>query len=267
MTENTLVGHFLTQPAQTHLDCGAEGIPMSQHHAVINIQALDFWLARGAIVVVAALQVAALRYADHLPEGLRWFAPTLEIVLVILLSIATAWNQNRARQATSEHHWSIIARHRRAIRGFALLVTALVSIVNVDALVDLVRDLLTDMGVREGNLLLQALNLWVTNVVIFALWFWELDRGGPAMRGLHSTTASDFLFPQMTTEARERDKRFSPGFVDYLFLAFTNATAFSPTDTLPLSQRAKLLMMIEASISLLIVALVAARAINMLPGA
>jgi hypothetical protein len=83
------------------------------------------------------------------------------------------------------------------------------------------------------------------------------------MRGLHSTKTADFLFPQMTL-GTEDNIRFSPGFIEYLFLSLTNATAFSPTDTLPLSQRAKLLMMIEASISLLTVALVAARAVNIL---
>lgn len=113
------------------------------------------------------------------------------------------------------------------------------------------------------TLLLDALNIWVTNVIVFALWFWSTDRGGPPTCGLVKRAHADFLFPQMTLLDREvRD--WLPGFVDYVFLAFTNATAFSPTDTLPLTQRAKLLMMAEAMISLLTIALVAARAVNIL---
>ena len=103
----------------------------------------------------------------------------------------------------------------------------------------------------------------MTNVIVFALWFWSTDRGGPPTCGLVKLAKADFLFAQMTLNDRElRD--WLPGFVDYFFLAFTNATAFSPTDTLPLSQRAKLLMMAEAMISLLTIALVAARAVNIL---
>ncbi|RUW66408.1 hypothetical protein EOA31_31335, partial [Mesorhizobium sp. M4B.F.Ca.ET.049.02.1.2] len=100
-------------------------------------------------------------------------------------------------------------------------------------------------------------------VIVFSLWFWSTDRGGPPTCGLVKRAQADFLFPQMTLPDREI-RGWLPGFVDYAFLAFTNATAFSPTDTLPLTQRAKLLMMAEALISLLTIALVAARAVNIL---
>jgi hypothetical protein len=113
------------------------------------------------------------------------------------------------------------------------------------------------------TLLLDAVNIWVTNVIVFALWFWGLDGGGPAARHAAGKPAFEFLFPQATID-REGTAPFAPGFVDYLFLSFTNATAFSPTDTMPLSQRAKLLMMAEAMISLLTIAFVAARAVNIL---
>jgi len=118
-------------------------------------------------------------------------------------------------------------------------------------------------GGSAQTLLVDALNIWVTNVIIFALWFWSTDRGGPPTCGLTKRAEADFLFPQMTLHDRELGN-WIPGFIDYLFLAFTNATAFSPTDTLPLTARAKLLMMTEAMISLLTVALVAARAVNIL---
>ena len=108
------------------------------------------------------------------------------------------------------------------------------------------------------------LNIWFTNVVIFALWFWNLDRGGPATRGLESAGRPDLLFPQMTSLPDEAEEAWTPGFIDYLFVSFTNATAFSPTDTMPLSPRIKLLFMLEAAVSLATVGLVAARAVNVL---
>jgi hypothetical protein len=112
-------------------------------------------------------------------------------------------------------------------------------------------------------LLLDAANIWSTNVIVFALWFWNLDRGGPAARGVSADDKPDFLFGNMLQAAPSTDG-WSPGFIDYLYPAFTNATAFSPTDTLPMSPTAKLLMMVQASTSLLTVALVAARAVNVL---
>ena len=116
----------------------------------------------------------------------------------------------------------------------------------------------------KTTLLLDALNIWATNVIVFALWFWSIDHGGPATRGLVETEKCDFLYPQMTIGEPREPCTWSPGFIDYLYLSFTNATAFSPTDTLPLSGRAKLLMMTESAISLLTIALVAARAVNIL---
>jgi hypothetical protein len=228
---------------------------------VVHTQSLDFWLARAAVAGVVGLQLLII---NDLSMGPRWLGPGVEIALLVPLSIATAWNQDHARRATTDDHWYVVARHRRAIRRLALVLTAIVSLMNFGALIALVRALLAGNAASGTTLLLDALNIWATNIIAFALWFWSIDRGGPSMQGLHGVGAADFLFPQMTMEAHGPDGQFSPGFVDYLFLSFTNATAFSPTDTLPLSQRAKLLMMAEASISLLTVALVAARAVNIL---
>ena len=113
-------------------------------------------------------------------------------------------------------------------------------------------------------MLLDALNIWFTNIVVFALWFWNLDHGGPAMRGLDTERAADFLFPQMIAGRAEGAEQWTPGFIDYFYVSFTNATAFSPTDAMPLSARSKLLMMVEAGASLLTVGLVAARAVTVL---
>ena len=111
-------------------------------------------------------------------------------------------------------------------------------------------------------LLLSAGLLWVSNVLVFASWYWRLDAGGPNARDRRANhEAGAFLFPQMTIDG---DEAWSPGFVDYLFLAFNTSTAFSPTDVPVLSRWAKVLMMVQASISLATLALLAARAVNIL---
>jgi uncharacterized membrane protein len=107
--------------------------------------------------------------------------------------------------------------------------------------------------------LLYAALLWFFNILVFALWYWELDGGGPWKRHLSGHQAADFLFPQQVS-----GNSWVPHFLDYLFLAFTGATALSPADTFPLSRLAKTLMMIEAILSLTVVAVLAARAVNIL---
>jgi len=114
------------------------------------------------------------------------------------------------------------------------------------------------------TLLLSATLLWVTNILVFALWYWKLDAGGPLGRE-DPGFKSSFLFPQMTTHVvTEEDRAWAPNFVDYLFLAFNTSTAFSPTDTAVLSRWAKGMTMLQSIISLAIIALLAARAINVL---
>lgn len=118
-------------------------------------------------------------------------------------------------------------------------------------------------------LLRAAATLWVCNVLVFACWYWRLDAGGPYQRDLkRSHTDGAFLFPQMVLDPDLRremgEDQWRPGFVDYLFLAFNTSTAFSPTDVPVLSRWAKVLMMIQASISLATIALLAARAVNVL---
>lgn len=124
-------------------------------------------------------------------------------------------------------------------------------------------------GKREApqELLRSAVALWVSNVLVFASWYWRLDAGGPHVRDLRSShTEGAFLFPQMTLppESKLARKNWKPGFVDYLFLAFSTSTAFSPTDVPVLSRWAKLLMMMQSAISLGTIAILAARAINIL---
>lgn len=232
-----------------------------QSHATLQSHALDFWMARGSVVLIATLQL--LFVTSHLTFGPRWLAPAVEMAMLIPLSIATAWTQARARNATEERHWLQIGRHRKFIRLAALMLTIIVMVINFEALLSVLRALLFTKGPSGQSLLIDALNIWFTNVVIFALWFWNIDRGGPAMRGLSPNTAPDFLFPQMLGSG-DGDPKWTPGYIDYLYVSFTNATAFSPTDTMPLSPQSKLLMALEAFVSLLTVGLVAARAVNIL---
>jgi hypothetical protein len=114
-----------------------------------------------------------------------------------------------------------------------------------------------------ARLLLTGGQIWLTNAIVFGLWYWELDRGGPVARAHAHRPYPDFLFPQMTApELAPPD--WEPAFVDYLYVSFTNATAFSPTDTMPLSRWAKLAMLTQSGVSLAAVALVIARAVNIL---
>lgn len=244
------------------------GGPLHAHDAkieplmAIHRHAADFWMARASVGVIAALQLATI---NNLAIGPQWLAPALEIALLIPLSIGTAWTQSMARDATTDQHWAVVARARRLIRAAALVLTALISLMNIVAVCDLVRLMLSGHAHRTGaTLLLDAMNLWITNVMVFALWFWSIDRGGPASRGVTKCGPTDFLFPQLRLGPPECPPNWSPGYLDYLYVAFTNATAFSPTDTLPLTAYAKLLMMFESAVSLLTIALIVGRAISIM---
>ena len=226
-----------------------------------NQQMREFWLARGAIVVTAALNAFLINDFTVFPW---WLASVVELALLAPLSVATAWNHNQMRHAKSERHWQRIHHHRRAIRRAAIALTLLITLINFQSLYGVMRALLYGAkGATGQSLLIDALNIWLTNIVVFALWFWNIDRRSPAAHGLHGQSVADFLFPQMNADCPGHET-WSPGFFDYVFVSFTNATAFSPTDTAPLSVRAKLLFMVQASASLLTVGLVAARAVNIL---
>jgi uncharacterized membrane protein len=142
---------------------------------------------------------------------------------------------------------------------------ALINVANLVSLVELIRALVSPVAnIANGRALVAAsLSIWVTNVIVFALWYWELDRGGPGARMHTVHQEPDFLFPQMTARGATRG-RWSPDFFDYLYTSYTNASAFSPTDTMPLTTWAKLLMMGQSFASLITVALVVSRAVNIL---
>jgi hypothetical protein len=233
---------------------------MSQPLKYLTDRAFDFWLARCAVVVIVGLQIGIV---NDLMIGPRWLAPAVELVLLVPLSIATAWTQRGAHKASTKEQWNRVWRGRLKVRRLAITLTAVVTLMNFGALARLIAAILAGHAGSGQTLLLDAINIWVTNVIIFALWFWALDRGGPA-GAFAPKRENDFLFTQQQTGEPKRFPNWSPGFVDYLFLAYTNATAFSPADTFPLTVRAKLLMMAESAISLATIALVASRAVGIL---
>ncbi len=224
--------------------------------------ASDFWLARGAIALTALLNAVLINQLTIVPS---WLSSCLELALLVPLSIATAWTQSRVRAATTDAHWHLIHHHRRLIRRAAMVLTAVITAINFASLYAVTHALLYGAkGATGQTLLVDALNIWFTNVVVFALWFWNLDGGGPAVRSISRAKGKpDLLFP-LSAGNTPGYENWTPGFVDYFFVSFTNATAFSPTDTMPLSARIKLLFAIEAIASLLTVGLVAARAVNVL---
>ena len=204
------------------------------------------WPVSVAMAVAITLQVAL---PDQLTVVSRFLLPAVETaILVVLLAI----NPRR------------IDRVSRPLRSLGLTLIAVASLANGYSAVVLIIGLVNgSQGGRAGPLLASGGAIYLTNVLVFALWYWELDRGGPASRALALRTTPDFLFPQMVTP-HIADPEWEPRFTDYLYVSFTNATAFSPTDTMPLTRWAKMTMLLQSSIALVTIALVIARVVNIL---
>jgi hypothetical protein len=176
-----------------------------------------------------------------------WLIPVgLEFILLILLT----WERQRRRLVQ-------LGLRRKAV----LLLLGLVSLANGVLLLAVLASLVHGDEKSGGQLLLKAITVWSTNVIAFGLWYWAFDRGGPVRRLRRDPPPPDFQFPQM-----ENPQLAAPGWtphlVDYVYVSFTNAIAFSPTDAMPLSRWAKLLMLSESALSALTVLLVVARAVN-----
>jgi len=197
-----------------------------------------------AALLLLALAGVSLLVSERSAVGPRWLVPAALVVLVIPLGLAHS------------------AGAHRLARGIGMAATAIVTAATVSSAVLLVVGLQNERRTAD-RLLADAALIWIANVLTFALWYWEVDGGGPASRPFVATADADFLFPQMAPETFG-DRRWAPRLVDYLFLAFTASTAFSPTDTMPLTGRAKLMMMAQALVSLIALAVIASRAINML---
>jgi len=201
------------------------------------------WLALVALIAVVGLYTALPRFLD---VGPQW----LLLAVVGLLAVSLVFSHRAGMHSLNQ------------ALGVAVNIT--VTVVLVISLVLLVTALPSR---KEPPLLLMrsAALLWISNVLVFALWYWRLDAGGPNhrdRRGQH--TGGAFLFPQMTLQSRGEHPSWSPNFIDYLFLAFNTSTALSPADTQALSRWAKVLMMIQSSISLTVIVLLLARAVNIL---
>lgn len=156
-----------------------------------------------------------------------------------------------------------ISEHLPTPRTLGLVLAGLMTICNLVSTARLITSLM-DGGVTDANsLVFSGGSIWITNVVVFSLWYWEFDRGGPGARAQARNHVPDFMFPQMS-DPDLAAPHWSSKFFDYLYMSFTNASAFSPTDVLPLTRWAKALMLIQSVTSLIVVALVIARGVNIL---
>jgi uncharacterized membrane protein len=203
------------------------------------------WPAAAAVVAAIGVQLVL---PNALTFGPRWMLPTVETVLLVAI---LATNPN---QLTEESH---------DMRRVSLLLVAVTAAANFVSLGHLVDGLLNGGPTSGRQLILAALGIWLTNVAVFALVFWELDRRGPHARSVGEQVDAELLFPQMAL-AEPRFTSWVPTFADYLYVSFTNSTAFSPTDTMPLSGRIKMAMLVQSLLSLVTIGLVGARAVNIL---
>jgi len=201
-----------------------------------------------SVAIATALTLQAM-LPDRLVLGPRWLLPSLGGLLLILIF---ATNPRPRLDRTSS-----------LLRFLGLAIIGTISVANFYSAVRLIQHLLSGGESDATRLLLTGGAIWLTNVIVFALWYWDFDRGGPVARAHGLRKYTDFQFPQMENpELAPKD--WEPLFVDYFYLSFTNATAFSPTDVMPLSRWAKLTMLVQSAASLLIVVLVIARAVNIL---
>ncbi len=217
------------------------------------------WHASLAVLIAVLLYVTL---PPRLTIGPVWVAPALVLVLLIPLSILAPRRHLETRRT----------------RFASIVLIAIVNFFNLGSVLLLIASFFrpeTAATHQPGFLLRTGAQIWFTNILVFALWFWELDSDGPEARA-HANAATefentDFLFPQMQMTIASGgalsnciDPAWKPQFFDYLYLAFTNATAFSPTDVMPLSRQAKALMGAEAIIALITIAIVLARAISLI---
>ena len=203
------------------------------------------WPALAVIITAIGLQIAL---PDEFVLRPRTVAPAVEGVLCLVLVLSNPGRLDRP--------------HPR-LRRLSLLLIGVLAATNLVSTILLVHVVLSGTKVSAVSILASGAAIWLTNVIAFALWYWEFDRGGPVDRAAAPRATPDFLFPQMSDPRLDPDWR--PNFLDYLYVSFTNATAFSPTDTMPLTRWAKMLMLAQSLISVITVILVAARAINVLP--
>jgi Protein of unknown function (DUF1345) len=199
-----------------------------------------------AFIAMLAASGVYLALPEPFSIGPSWLLLTIILVLMIPMVIS---------DRRGDHHIT---------RALTFTANALITLALIASLVHLVQGIPAHTQ-PPRTLLRAAVVLWLTNILVFALWYWKLDGGGPLHRERRGgLSQSSFLFPQMMNRHNTGDGPWTPSFVDYLFLAFNTSTAFSPTDTAVLSRTAKLATMLQSLISLTIIAFIAARAVNIL---
>jgi uncharacterized membrane protein len=208
------------------------------------------WPVSLSVIIAITLQLVV---SGKLALQPRFVLPGLEVALLIGLNVANPLRIERAS---------------RPVRTASIMLIVLISAANAASAALLVKVIVTGQPPLNAYrapvaLLGTGAAIWATNVIAFALWYWEFDRGGPVQRLHGKKSCPDLLFPQMTVP-RLTPRGWGPQFVDYLYMSFTNATAFSPTDVMPLARWAKLTMLVQSAVSLSLGALVIARAVNIL---
>ncbi|MGA7834895.1 MAG: hypothetical protein WCA31_06755 [Acidimicrobiales bacterium] len=201
------------------------------------------WPASLALVVCAGLYVPL---SNRLVVGPRWLLPALVVLPLIPLSL-------RWRHAEGAK-WA---------RYLAISLVALITLTNVVSLILLINRVFYATNVIGRGLLYSAASIWATNVIVFGLWFWELDRGGPHIRAGGDARGPDLQFPQMAAATYDAQK-WHPRFFDYLYTSFANGTSFAPADAMPLSGQMKALFGAEALISFTTIVIIAGEAVNIL---
>ncbi|TML89932.1 MAG: DUF1345 domain-containing protein [Actinobacteria bacterium] len=211
------------------------------------------WLPAAAVLTAAALYVTMpsrfIGSSSVYLAAVRIGIPILALALMAPLAL------------TAPKRRLVYSVKRRTA---AIAILAVISAANAVSIVLLVHLILTGTNIDGRQLVRAAIHIWCVNVLVFALWYWQLDRGGPmARRDAENKVVPDFLFPQYTAP-EFAPPSWQPNFVDYLYVSFTNSTAFSPTDTMPLTRWTKILMIVQSASSLLLLVMVAARAVNIL---
>jgi hypothetical protein len=216
-------------------------VKLARLHSQANTE--PYWHVHIAILVAVGLQFIL---NDKLTVGPRYFIAVFEVLLLAALALFSTRNHRPIR-------------HLRRTLAFVLI--ALISAANFVSLGLVLNELFRGRQVSGKQLIISALAIYLTNVIIFGIWYWELDSTGAENQS--TTKPVDFLFPQFSSsDTVPSFLNWRPTFTDYLYTSVTNATAFSPTDTLPLTHRAKMLMTVQSMASLITVVLVIARAAN-----
>jgi hypothetical protein len=213
------------------------------------------WEAAPAVLLIIALQtlLAAVSYRQdwHL-WNLPWWAWLVVMAPEALLFGALSWAPPRRQLEEIGER-----------RMFSLLLFGVISLANGGALVALIGSLLMGHEDNGAELIYKGITIWTANMISFGLWFWVFDRGGPVRRREPNPRPPDFQFPQMENPELA-EPNWHPRLFDYIYVSYTNSIAFSPTDAMPLTRTAKVLMLVQSSASALTVLLVAARGVNIL---